>query len=168
MNPDSNPHEPLVDSALIGLDLTAEHHLAHCPCCQAEREKTEQALRRFAESQRERAAQTESFWQQQAERIRSARRSSDLRSALRAVLVPALAVFLLLAIELKPTKRAVPRPTAQVQTVSDHELLVEVERAVDNGTPYALEPVALLSDEADTTSAVHDKNIPKESRSHAN
>lgn len=168
MNANANPHEPLVDSALIGLDLTAEHHLANCPCCQVEREKTEQALRHFADLQREEASRPEPFWEQQMSHIRTTRRAAGRRSAARAALLPAVAVILLLAFALAPQKRPMPKAAAQAQAVSDHDLLVEVERAVDNGTPYALEPVALAVDDSSMNSVVQANKNPKESRPHAN
>jgi len=167
-NLDPNSHEPLIDSALIGLDLTAEHHLANCPCCQGEREKTEQALRGFAELQREHANRPEPFWEDQAARIREARAQISQRSPLRTALVPALALLLLLALQLTPQKKSSPKPVQPAQTISDHDLLVEVERTMNTATPYALEPVALLSDESESTHPVNDQNPAKESRSHAN
>jgi hypothetical protein len=167
-NLDPNSHEPLIDSALIGLDLTAEHHLANCPCCQGEREKIEQALRGFADLQREQASRPEPFWENQAARIREARAQISHRSPLRTALVPALALLLLLAFQLTPQKGSSPKPVQQTQTISDHDLLVEVERAMNTATPYALEPVALLSDESESTHPVSDQNPAKEPRSHAN
>jgi hypothetical protein len=169
MNPNSNSHEPLIDSALIGLDLTAEHHLANCPCCQGEREKTERALRQFADQQREQASRPESFWEEQAGRIRAARSSLTRRAPFPAVLVPALALLLVLGLELTPRRQPPARPpNAQVQAVSDHDLLVAVERAVDNATPYALEPVALAVEEPESNSAAKHTTKVKEADSHAN
>ena len=48
MNPNENSHDPLVERALVGLDLAAEHHLANCAPCQTERERVQEALRRTA------------------------------------------------------------------------------------------------------------------------
>lgn len=169
MNSNPNSHEPLVDSALIGRDLAAEHHLAGCPCCQQDREKIEQALQHFADVQRAQAHQPEHFWEEQTARIRAARAELRPRSPVRTALVPALAVLLVFALELVPRKQSQPLPPPQqAQLYSDHELLVQVERAVNNGTPEALEPLALLSEEDTVTSAVPDKTYSKESRSHAN
>jgi hypothetical protein len=162
MNQNPNSHEPLIDSALIGLDLTAEHHLAHCPCCQGEREKTEQALRQFAELEREQASRSEAFWEEQTARIRAARAGMARRASPAAILVPALVLLLVLGLALTPRRQPPTRPT-QTQEVSDHDLLVAVERAVDNGTPYALEPVALVADEAESSPA-----LPKANVSHKN
>jgi len=161
MTRNPNSHEPLIDSALIGLDLTAEHHLAHCPGCQGEREKTERALRQFAELEREQASRSEAFWEEQTARIRAARASLARRPAPAAILVPALVLLLILGLSLTPRRQPPTRPT-QTQEVSDHDLLVAVERAVDNGTPYALEPVALVADEAESSRALPNKSVHQE------
>jgi hypothetical protein len=160
MNNNPNSHEPLIDSALIGLDLSAEHHLAHCPCCQGEREKTEQALRQFAELEREQASRSEDFWEEQTARIRAARISLARRASPAPILVPALALLLVLGLAITPRRQPPTRPTP-TQEISDHDLLVAVERAVDNGTPYALEPVALVADDTESSSAVPNKNVPQ-------
>ena len=80
MNNEQNAHEPLVESALAGFDLAAEHHLATCQPCQAERDRMQEVLREFAAANREYANRPESFWQQQALCIEVARDSSDPRS----------------------------------------------------------------------------------------
>ena len=71
MNSNENPHEPLVERALVSFDLAAEHHIAHCQPCQTEREKVEDALRQFGAANREYANRPTSFYEQQAARIRS-------------------------------------------------------------------------------------------------
>ena len=161
MTRNPNSHEPLIDRALIGLDLAAEHHLAHCPCCQGEREKTERALRQFAELEREQASRSEAFWEEQTARIRAARASLARRLSPAAILVPALVLLLILGLSLTPRRQPPTRPT-QTQEVSDYDLLVAVERAVDNGTPYALEPGALVADEADSSRALPNKSVHQE------
>jgi hypothetical protein len=160
---DPNSHEPLIDRALIGLDLAAEHHLAHCSCCQGEREKTEQALRRYAEKQREEASRPESFWDEQAARIRGARVSLRRQPPVVAVLASAATLLLVLGVALAPQRRIqTPQKSAALQNISDHDLLLAVERAVDNGTPYALEPVALMVDEPESTGSLQKKNMSRQ------
>jgi hypothetical protein len=169
----SASHELLVDRALMGLDLAAEHHLANCPCCQGEREKTERALRQYAEFEREQAGRRESFWSDQARRIGSACGSAKRRPVAAAVLVPALGLLLALGLGFALRRQPVPAPAAaRMETVSDQDLLLAVESAVDSATPYALEPVALTVDVRDLSSAVPQKNtghskMRKESTSHA-
>jgi hypothetical protein len=170
-NSDSNcnSHEPLIDSALIGLNLTAEYHLSNCACCQGEREKTEQALQHFAALQREQASRPESFWEEQAKRIRAVRRFRKFNPSVAAVLAPAAMLLLVLALMLVPRRPAQPQVNAaQGPIVSDQDLLVAVEQAVNSGTPDALEPVALAVDVPETTSVIPTKRIAKEPASHEN
>jgi hypothetical protein len=178
LNSDGNPkteygsHPLLVDRALMGLDLTAEHHLANCQCCQGEREKTEQALRQYAEFEREQGARQESFWRDQATRIRAACGSAKRRPAVAAVLVPALGLLLAIGLGFALRRHPAPAPaTARVETISDQDLLLAVESAVDSGTPYALEPVALTVDVQDLNRVVPQKSVThsklrKETASH--
>lgn len=148
---DSGSHAPLVDRALMGLDLAAEHHLANCPCCQGEREETEQALLRYADFEREQAGRQESFWSDQLVRIRAACPTASRRTSAGVVLVPALALLLVLGLGFGLRRQPAPVPTtAHVENISDHDLLLAVESAVDSGTPYALEPVALMVDEPES------------------
>jgi len=147
MNSNENVHDPLVEQAVVGFDLAAEHHLAHCAPCQTEREKLEDALRQFAAANREYASQLESFYEQQATRIRAALRESQQRSRAKTALVPSLVVLALLAVAMLgkgPGVRPVAVTPPVQQTASDHELLLEVERALESDTPRALEPVTLV------------------------
>lgn len=156
----SDSHAPLVDRALMGLDLAAEHHLANCPCCQGEREKTERALERYAAFEREQVERQETFWADQATRIRAACNSVRRRPAAAAALVPALGLLLVLGLGLMLRRQPVPAPpVAHIRTVSDHELLLAVESAVDNGTPYALEPVALMVEEREPVKDLQKRNV---------
>jgi hypothetical protein len=172
MNSNENSHDPLVDQALVGFDLAAEHHIANCPPCQSERERVEDALRQFATVNREYASRPENFWEQQAARIRAARSENGQRSGLAMRLVPSAVVLLLLALAVLsriPGSRPVAVTTpAAVQTDSDHELLVEVERALQSDTPLALEPATLMVEESDGNLPLNTTSEDKEPRSHEN
>ena len=152
MNSNENTHDPLVERALVGFDLAAEHHIAECQACQAERDQLDLALRQFASANREYAKRPEGFWESQAGRIRAARRESDSKSSLTMTLVPSVVVLLLAAFAIlgrAPGVRPI-RPAAPVAQVdSDHELLLEVERAIQSDTPRALEPATLMVNESD-------------------
>ena len=171
MNANENLHEPLVERALVGFDLAAEHHLAHCPPCQTEREKVEDALRQFGAANREYANRSESFYEQQAARIRAARQESKQRSRLTMALVPSLVVLVLLAIAMLGKAPGI-RPAAVAppvqQSDSDHELLLEVERAIQSDTPRALEPATLMVEDSDGNRPLNRASDRKESRSHEN
>ena len=157
MNSNDNSHDPLVDQVLVGFDLAAEHHIANCAPCQDERERIEDALRQFAAANRDYAMRPESFWERQAARIRAASIQSRQRSKITMALVPSLVVLLLMAFAVlgrapgghpvETTNRAVQPP--MLQTDSDHELLLQVERAMQSDTPLALEPATLMVEERD-------------------
>jgi len=171
MNANENLHEPLVERALVGFDLAAEHHIAHCPPCQTEREKVEDALRQFGAANREYANRSESFYEQQAARIRAAQRESKQRSRLTMALVPSLVVLVFLAVALlgkaPGVRPAVVTPPVQ-QTDSDYELLLEVERVIQSDTPRALEPATLMVEDSDGNRPLNRTSDRKENRSHEN
>ena len=177
MNPNENTHEPLVDRALVGFDLAAEHHLANCQPCQEERERVEEALRLFGAANREYANRPESFWEQQAQRIRAARSERAQRSKIALTLTPGLAVLLLLGFALISRTPDTPPPTTSMNVptvqgtsnaMSDHELLLEVERAVGTDTPLSLEPATLLVEENEDAVPLESSTASKEPRTHEN
>jgi hypothetical protein len=172
MNSNENAHDPLVERAVVSFDLAAEHHIANCQPCQAERDRVEDALRQFAVANRENANRPENFWESQATRIRSARKDSETRSRLTLSLVPSVVVLLLAAFAIlgrAPGVHPVATPTATAPQVdSDHELLLEVERAIQTDTPRALEPATLMVDESDGTLPLDTASQKKEIRSHEN
>lgn len=177
MNANENTHEPLVDRALVGFDLAAEHHLANCQPCQEERERVEEALRMFSAANRQYANRPESFWEQQALRIRAARNDRARTSRAALTLTPGLAVLLLIGAALlsrvpssKPVTVAMTPPATQTTSVglSDHELLLEVERAMQSDTPLSLEPAMLMVEENDSGMPLNSSNARKEPRTHEN
>ena len=171
MNSNDNTHDPLVERAVASFDLAAEHHIAGCPPCQAERDRVEEALRRFAAANREYAERPEDFWDLQAARIRATRRDSDAKSRVTMTLVPTAVVLLLAAFAILGRAPGVHtiQPTSPVAQVdSDHELLLEVERAIQSDTPRALEPATLMVDESDGNLPLDPALQNKETRSHEN
>jgi hypothetical protein len=169
MNPSENSHDPLVERALVGFDLAAEHHLANCAPCQAERERVQEALQLFGATNREYASRSESFWEQQAARIRAAQQErTRSRSRLTLTLTPGFAALVLLAFALLH-RAQVPTPAQPVAKIDyDHELLVEVERAVQSGTPMSLQAATLMVEESDSSGPMNSGNSAKESHSHEN
>ena len=171
MNSNENPHEPLVERALVSFDLAAEHHIAHCQPCQTEREKVEDALRQFGAANREYANRPTSFYEQQAARIRAAQQESRQKSRLTMTLVPSLVVLVLLAVAMlskAPSVRPVAVAPPIQQTDSDHELLLQVERAIQSDTPRALEPATLMVEDNDGNRPLNRTSDRKENRSHEN
>ena len=173
MNTNENSHEPLVERALIGFDLAAEHHLANCEPCQRERERVQEVLNLFGAAKRESANRPEIFWEQQAARIRSARNEQVKRSRLALSLTPGLAVLLLLGVALitrapKVNPTQTPIRTAAGPQISDQDLLMEVERAVQSGTPLSLEPATLMVEDDADSRPMNSQNANKELRPHEN
>ena len=171
MNSNENAHDPLVEQALIGFDLAAEHHIAHCEPCQTERERVEEALCRFGAANREYANRPASFWEQQAASIRAAQQASVQRSRATLALVPSVVVLLLLGfavLDRAPGVRPVAVAPPLAQTDSDHELLVGVERAMGRRTPLALEPATLMVEESSGNEPLNSTEESKERRSHEN
>jgi len=174
MNANENSHEPLVERALVGFDLAAEHHLANCEPCQQERESVQEALRLFGAANREYASRPEAFWEQQTSRIRAASKERAQRSRVGLALVPGLAVLMLLGVALLSRKTAtapMPSPIVAVpllQTISDQELLVEVERAMQSNTPLSLEPATLMVEESENSMPVSSVNGRKETHNDEN
>ena len=171
MKSNNNTHDPLVERALAGFDLAAEHHIAECQPCQAERDQVEDALRQFATANREYAQRPEDFWELQAARIRTARRDTESKSRLTTTLIPSLVILLLAAFAMlgrgpRVHQNQPAAPVAQVD--SDHELLLEVERAIHSDTPRALEPATLMVDESDGNPPLDPALQNKETRSHEN
>jgi hypothetical protein len=177
MNPNENTHDPLVDRALVGFDLAAEHHLANCQPCQEERERVENALRLFSAANREYASRPESFWEQQALRISAASNERARKSRVAMTLTPGLAVLLLVgaallsrvpnsapAVAINPSAATTVKP----DPLSDHELLLEVERAVQSDTPLSLEPAMLMVEENDSSLPLSSSNARKELHTHEN
>jgi hypothetical protein len=171
MNTNNKAHDALVDEVLAGFDLAAEHHLANCQPCQAERERMEDTLRQFAAVSRDYAHRPESFWELQAARIRSARSESGQRSRLTLILAPSVVVLLLLAFAAlgkAPGVRPTVAATQAMPNDSDHELLLEVERAMQADTPLALEPATLMVEEDYGGLPLDTPSERKETRSHEN
>ena len=167
-----NTHDPLVERALlVGFDLAAEHHIAECQPCQAERDQVEIALRKFAAANREYAQRPDDFWVcrpvasgQHAESDSKSRPHDD-------VLVPSVVVLLLAAFAIlgrAPGVRPIQSAAPVAQVDADHELLLEVERAIQSDTPRALEPATLMVDESDGNLPLNPALQNKETRSHEN
>ena len=171
MNSNENAHDPLVEQALVGFDLAAEHHIAHCEPCQTERERVEEALRQFGAANRDYANRPASFWEQQAASIRAAQQASVRRSRATLALVPSVGVLLLLGFAVlgrAPGVRPVAVAPPPGQTDSDHELLVGVERAMGMDTPVALQPATLMVEESIGDEPLNSTDESKERRSHEN
>jgi hypothetical protein len=171
MTSNHKSHDPLLERALTGFDLAAEHHMANCQPCQTEREHMEEVLRQFGAANREYASRPENFWEQQAARIRTARSECGQRSRLTMTLVPSVVVLLLLAFTIlgrTPGIRPMVATTSAERIDPDHELLLEVERALQADTPLALQPATLMVEEDNGELPTNTGSERKEIRTHEN
>ena len=86
-------------------------------------------------------------------------------------LAPSVVVLLLLAFAAlgrAPRVRPAVATTQAMPNDSDHELLLEVERAMQADTPLALEPATLMVEEDYGGLPLNTTSARKETRSHEN
>ena len=132
--------EMLLDEALVVGD-----HLEQCAPCRSELQQLRRTLETLPSLVHTTSERPEAFWQLQRNAIRArivspkpVRRSPSLAWAAVAVVVTLAGLLL--------SNSPAPTPT-QAQVDPDHELLIEIERAVSNDGPEALQPAALLVQE---------------------
>jgi|SRR5690242_1908243 len=122
-----------------------------------------QELAAIPEQARAVAARPEVFWERQRQAIwsRAIDRKRELKPA-PMLAWAALATMIVAGVLLLngPKQQATPH---QAQTISDEELLIQVEREVQRGGPQSLQPAALLADEI-----AHSTATPKQERNHEN
>lgn len=121
-------------------------HLQECSSCRAEVERIRASLRTLRSISDSAATKPDHFWQQQQEAIRNL----IVAGAPAATSIPrlawaAVAALMVMGIALLLTTTPAPAPHARYD--ADHELLVEVERALQSNGPAALEPATLLTPE---------------------
>jgi hypothetical protein len=139
-------------------------------------ESDQRALRQPLESlphwARVSTEQSEEFWQRQREAVWSRISTPQFRARDRiarwypALACSALAAILLLAGLILERGPVTPPRAAQVDP--DHELLLQVERAVNNAGPAALDPAALLADEMVQDMAAVHSSVRKKEPTHEN
>ena len=167
---DNNPNDDRILESLIGRSIPAEDHLLACASCRSERNLVAASVSAFTVSVHEMSDHPAHFWTRQSAEIHSKVSSAQssgmwfgyrMTSALAAL---AIAAFLLLQ------RAPSPRPEPQVVTGSgsDHELLLEVERALQRDTPAALEPVTLVVEDIGRTTSNSAPRFSKEQSRHAN
>ncbi len=126
------------------LDAASQDHLKGCEECRAEEQALKSVLDGARESLSAAAERSEVFWiRQRAEinaRIREQRAGHHRLIWATAVGFVALAASLLL----RPVPRRIDAPTA---TVSDQELLMQVESSLSKEVPDALAPSDLITQE---------------------
>ena len=133
-----------MSEALTEPSRGSQAHLFDCESCRTELGMLRLAIRQVTHEASDRPAD---FWVQQRRNIRAhvaSEENTHARAGARWALVfgtcvLAFALFLL---------HSAPTPAAQPQaTVSDHELLLEVESMVGSDVPQSLEPATVLATE---------------------
>jgi hypothetical protein len=111
----------------------------------------QQTLSRWRDSARARAARADWFWSRQQACVMSkiAKPStSGVPKLAWASLAATIALAASLVLPVRPEKPVQPQALASpVAQISDHDLLVAVERSMNAGVPSSLAPATLLADE---------------------
>jgi hypothetical protein len=110
------------------------------------------AVNQWRESVLRETERPEWFWARQRARIRS--RIQEMQPSTPKLVWAAMAATFALAIAMsvpanQPQQQVVPKtPVVQAQNqISDHELMLAVERALDSGVPSSLAPAGMLARE---------------------
>ena len=165
---DNSSHDERILDALTSRSISAEDHMLACAPCREERERLQQQISHFAESARVATDEPGPFWTRQAAHIRSRIEARPSRSSMAFRLVPALALLALFAILLLQNSPTPVPAHENVSVRSDHDLLVEVERALDRQTPAALEPITLLVEDMSRDTTNPSAKLHKEQPNHVN
>jgi hypothetical protein len=158
----------LMESDLVELFFdsaaASNPHLQKCPRCRDEFERLQRSFKALRADADAKLLRSDDFWceQQRAIRHRLGSQPSPAAAPPRiawatGLIVLAIAALLLIA---KPA----PVPPLQVQSAQsadDHEMLIEVERALQSDGPAALEPATLLAHEINQDSFRSTHAIPK-------
>jgi hypothetical protein len=167
---DQDPHDDRILESMIGRSIPAEDHLLACAPCRSERDVLEAGISAFSTAAREVSDRPVHFWTRQSTQIHSklaSAKSSRMGVGTRMTSAfAALAIVAFLLLQRAPV--AGPEPQAAIGNGSDHELLLEVERALQRDTPAALEPVSLLVEDMNRTTSNAAPSFSKEQSRHAN
>jgi hypothetical protein len=122
-------------------------HVQQCEKCRLAIQEMRQATARLAGSTRIEVERPEEFWLRQRAAIRSRLHIAPPVKPRLPQLAWTAAITVLGIASLMLTKTPQPAPAAQLDSDSDHQLLVEVEEALQIGGPPSLEPAAFLAGE---------------------
>jgi hypothetical protein len=110
-----------------------------------------QALDRWRDSVHSQSDRPGWFWARQRARISSGikeLRRPSIPALAWASLAATIAIAVSLILPARPEKTVQPVPRAQNQAqISDHDLMVAIERSMNAGVPSSLAPASLLADE---------------------
>ncbi len=113
----------------------------------------QQALDRWRDSANERAERPDWFFARQYARVMSeinARQTTSIPRLAWAGIAATIALAVSLMLPAPSRKQVQPQLQTEAQPqvqISDHDLMLAVERTLDAGTPSSLEPASLLAEE---------------------
>jgi hypothetical protein len=120
-------------------------------------------LEKWRESTMEHAERPEWFWSRQHARVMSqinSQPSAGIPKLAWASLAATIAVAVSLIVPSHPEKQIQPPATVHsaAAQISDHDLMLAVERTLNAGTPSSLEPASLLADEMNQALETQDQS----------
>jgi flagellar biosynthesis regulator FlaF len=126
-----------------------------------------ETLERLSACARTASEGSDEFWEQQRAMVWSRVARAERTVAQRFPLLTWAAVAAIIAVAIFMLHREPATQIRQAQVDPDHELLIEVERAVRSDGPEALEPAALLAQEMiqarpSTNASIHKKELTHE------
>jgi len=147
-------------------------HLSHDELADRVLARDEQYLRETLETlpacAKTASEQPDEFWDEQRAKVSSRIAEAETRPLQG---VPGLAwgaMAAMITVAVLMLHRSPPPQRQETQPDPDHELLIEVERAVQSHGPEALEPAALLAQEMVQARPDADTPIPKKEPTHEN
>ena len=138
-----------------------------------EGKEIQSTLETWRESTAERAERPDWFWSRQHARIMSRinpQRSAGIPKLAWASLAATIAVAVSLMLPSRPEKQVQPQEKVESAAVqmSDHDLMLAVERTLNAGTPSSLEPASLLADEMNQALETQDQSRKAKERKYEN
>ena len=114
-------------------------------------EDIQQPLEKWRDSAMEHAERPDWFWSRQHTQVMSQinqQRGTSVPKLAWASLAATIAIALLLILPARPEKQLQPQASVQRETqISDHDLMLAIERSMNAGGPSSLAPASLLADE---------------------
>jgi anti-sigma factor RsiW len=140
---------------LAELDAESSAHLASCEACRNEVEQLRGTLTGLRSSEVARAERPQEFWREQRLSIAAQIPAGNELSTQPLAWAASLAGILLVATMLSQglpvldssLQQVPPKASAQVASDPDHDLLVDIGRAMRRDVPLALEPASLIAQE---------------------
>jgi len=149
---------------IAGGRIPVGSHAEHCTQCRLEIDNIEKRFRNLGEWSKSASDMPEEFWAAQRMRtVRSLKTATDpARLMFPRIAWPAFVGLVVLATVMLASTPSLP--TEETQAATDHDLLVQVERALESGGPAALAPTSILLQEisGNTASSLDSRDQTRE------